>query len=128
VGDLARHFDLPPARVRELLRLTDSEAAWQPSPMPGVRLIDFPSGPGAIASHAGFVTFPKGLEFPYHRHLGPEMNYVLHGSMLGDDGHLYIPGEVLAMPADSAHAFSFPDTDTLIAVVHLGFEFIDKPR
>lgn len=127
VGDLARHFDLPASRVRELLRSTDDRNAWLQSPVDGIHMIDFPSGPNAIADHAGFVTFPKGLQFPYHRHLGPEVNYILHGSMLADDGRLYIPGEALSMPTGSAHAFSFPHADTMIAVIHLGFEFIDKP-
>lgn len=31
------------------------------------------------------------------------------------------------MPADSAHEFSFPHERTLIAVIHLGFEFVQKP-
>jgi hypothetical protein len=127
VGDLVQLFDLPEARVRELLGYTDDPARWIQTPVPGIALIDFPSGPKAIASHAGFTTFPKGLEFPYHRHVGPEINYILRGSMRGDDGRLYIPGEALVMEAGSSHEFSIPDSETLIAVVHVGFEFIDKP-
>jgi hypothetical protein len=125
VADLMRHFDLPETRVRSLLHRMDDPAAWKDGPMPGIHLIDFPSGPGAIATHAGFTTLPRGLQFPYHRHLGPEINYILEGSMLGDDGQLYIPGEALILPQGSAHTFSIPDSDTLVAVIHVGFEFVD---
>jgi anti-sigma factor ChrR (cupin superfamily) len=127
VDDLVGHFDLPNARVRELLRQTDDPARWIATPVPGIRLMDFPSGPNAIAAHAGFTTFPKGLEFPYHRHLGPEINYILEGSMLAG-GKLYIPGEAVIMETGSSHEFAIPDADTLIAVIHLGFEFVDKPE
>jgi len=126
VGELALHFDLPIARVRELLHQTDDPARWIAAPVPGIRLIDFPSGPNAIATHAGFVAFPRGLQFPYHRHLGPEINYILEGSIL-TGGKLYIPGEAVIMEPGSCHEFEIPDSDTLIAVIHIGFEFIDKP-
>jgi hypothetical protein len=127
VADLMRHFDLSESRVRGLLRQMDDPAAWKAGPMPGINLIDFPSGPGAIATHAGFTTLPRGLQFPYHRHLGPEVNYILEGSMLGDDGQLYIPGEALILPQGTAHAFSIPDSDALVAVIHVAFEFVDRP-
>jgi hypothetical protein len=126
VDDLVGYFDLPLARVRELLHQTDDPARWIATPVPGIRLIDFPSGPNAIATHAGFAAFPKGLQFPYHRHLGPEINYILEGSLFAG-GRLYIPGEAVIMEAGTAHEFSIPDADTLIAVIHIGFEFIDKP-
>jgi hypothetical protein len=125
VRDLVRHFDLKDARVRELLRQIDDAASWKQTPVPGIRLMDFPSGPNAIATHAGFSTLPKGLQFPYHRHLGPEINYVLEGAVLNDDGQLYIPGEAIILRAGSSHAFSIPDADTLVAIIHIGFEFID---
>jgi hypothetical protein len=127
VADLCLHFDLPIARVRELLRQTDDPARWIATPVPGIALIDFPSGPNAIATHAGFAAFPRGLQFPYHRHLGPEVNYILEGSLL-TGGQLYIPGQAVIMEAGTCHEFEIPDADTLIAVIHIGFEFIDKPE
>jgi anti-sigma factor ChrR (cupin superfamily) len=126
VDDLAVHFDLPIARVRELLGQTDDPARWIATPVPGIALIDFPSGPNAIATHAGFAAFPRGLQFPYHRHLGPEINYILEGSLL-TGGKLYIPGDAVIMEPGTCHEFEIPDADTLIAVIHIGFEFIDKP-
>jgi hypothetical protein len=127
VDDLARHFDLPVAHVRELLHQTDDPARWIATPVPGIALIDFPTGPNAIATHAGFARFPRGLQFPYHRHLGPEINYILEGSLL-TGGKLYIPGQAVIMEPGTSHEFAIPDVDTLIAVIHIGFEFIDKPQ
>jgi hypothetical protein len=126
--DLSRHFDLPPARVRELFLAIDDASSWQAGPMPGIEVLHFAAGPQAIAPDTGFVRFARGLKFPYHRHLGHEVNYVLEGAVRNGDGRLYLPGEAIELLPGTAHEFAIPDdTDALLAVVQAGFEFIEKP-
>jgi hypothetical protein len=126
--DLASAFDLSLARVRELCELIDDPSAWQAGPLPGISLMHFAGGPNAIAPDTGFVRLPRGLQFPYHRHLGHELNYVLEGAVRDGDGTLYLPGEAIAMTPGSEHDFSVPgDADALIAVAQAGFDFVPKP-
>jgi anti-sigma factor ChrR (cupin superfamily) len=129
LSDLSRHFDLAPARVRELFSAIDDAGSWEAGPMPGIAVMHFAGGPQAVAPDTGFVRLPRGLKFPYHRHVGNEVNYVLEGAVLnGDDGRLYVAGEAIEMKPGTAHEFSIPDdADALIAVVQAGFEFIPKP-
>jgi hypothetical protein len=129
LADLARHFDLAPERVRELLHAIDLPASWEAGPMPGIEVMHFAGGPRAVAPDTGFVRLPKGLEFPYHRHVGHEVNYVLEGAVRDGDGRLYVAGEAIVMEPGTAHEFSIPDdADALIAVIQAGFEFIQKPE
>ena len=87
-----------------------------------------PSGPNAIAQAQSFVRLPRGLAFPYHRHVGHEINYVLEGAVRDGDGSLYLPGEAIVMTPGTEHDFSIPDdADALIAVVQAGFDFVSKP-
>lgn len=128
VRDLARHFDLSVARVRELFQHLDDATRWEPGPLPGISVMHFAAGPNAIAPDTGFVRFPRGLRFPYHRHVGHEVNYVLSGAVCDGDGRLYLPGEAIEMAPGTAHEFSIPhDADALIAVVQAGFDLVDKP-
>lgn len=123
--DLTRMFDLGVERVRELLRKIDDATSWEPGPLPGITLMHFPGGPNALGVDTGFVRLPAGLQFPPHRHLAYEINYVLEGAMLNSDGTLYLPGEAIVSDKDSVHAFSIPTTgDTLIAVAQGGFEIV----
>jgi quercetin dioxygenase-like cupin family protein len=81
---------------------------------------------GALST--GFVRLPRGLEFPYHRHVGHEINYVMEGAVRDGDGSLYLPGEAIVMTPGTEHEFSIAgDKDALIAVVQAGFEFVPKP-
>jgi len=128
VADLARHFDLAVTRVRELLQRIDDQACWSAGPLPGIGLIHFAAGPNAVAPDTGFVRLAAGLVFPYHRHLGHEINYVLQGALRDGDGTLVLPGEAIVMPPGSAHEFSVPDAaGAVIAVVQAGFDFVPKP-
>jgi anti-sigma factor ChrR (cupin superfamily) len=128
LADLVRWCDLPVPRVREVLARIDEAGAWQPGPLPSVACLPFASGPNAIARDSCFVRMPRGLCFPYHRHAGPEINYVLEGALRDGDGTLYVAGDAMVKAPGSAHECHVPkDADTLIAVVHVGFEFIEKP-
>jgi hypothetical protein len=125
VGDLMRLFDLGAERVRELLRAIDDPASWEPGPLQGIFVMHFAGGPNALAPDTGFVRLAAGLKFPVHRHLGPEVNYVLEGALLNGDGTLYLPGEAAALNKGTVHDFSIPDgSDTLLAVAQVGFELV----
>ena len=127
LDDLMRAFDLGRERVRELLAKIDDPASFEPGPLPGIAVMHFAGGPNAVAPDTGFVRLPRGLQFPYHRHVGHEINYVMEGALRDGDGTLYLPGEAIVMAPGTAHEFSVPDdADVLIAVVQAGFEFIDK--
>ncbi len=128
LADVMLWCDLTAKRVRELLAQTDEASAWQPGPLPGLAFMPFAPGPNAIARDAGFARMPRGMCFPYHRHAGHEINYVLEGALRDGDGTLYLPGEAMVKAPGSAHECYVPDdADTLIAVVQVGFEFIEKP-
>jgi ChrR Cupin-like domain len=127
--DLSLHFDLGPERVRELFHAIDVPASWEAGPLPGIQVMHFQAGPQTVAPDTGFVRLPRGLRFPYHRHVGHEVNYVLEGAVRDGDGRLYVAGEAIVMEPGTAHEFSIPDdADALIAVVQAGFEFIQKPE
>lgn len=128
-ADLERHFDLGHARVVELCDRIDDTASWEAGPLPGIRVMHFAAGANAVAHDTGFVVLPAGLQFPYHRHQGHEVNYVLEGALRDGDGTLYLPGEAIVKPPGSAHEFAVTaDADALIAVVQAGFDFIPKPE
>lgn len=128
LADLMRWCDLTAVRVRELLAQIDEAEAWTPGPLEGLAFMPFAAGPNAIAPKTGLARLRRGLCFPYHRHAGHEINYVLEGALRDDDGRLYLPGEAIVKAPGSAHACYVPeDADALIAVAHAGFEFIEKP-
>ncbi len=127
LNDLMRHFDLSAARMSELFDAIDAPSSWEAGPMPGIAVMHFAGGPHALAHDTGFVRLPRGLQFPYHRHLGHEVNYVLEGALRDGDGTLYLPGEAIERLPGTTHEFSVPDeADALIAVVQDGFEFVNK--
>ena len=128
VADLMRCCDLTAVRARELVSQIDEASAWAPGPVPGLTFMHFAAGPNAIERDAYFVRLPRGLCFPYHRHAGHEINYVLEGALRDGDGTLYLPGEAMVKAPGTAHECFVPeDADTLIAVVQAGFDIIAKP-
>ena len=86
LADLMRWCDLPAARVRELLSQIDEASVWQPWPLPGIAFMPFAGGPNALARDAGFARMPCALCFPYHRHAGHEISYILEGALRDGDG------------------------------------------
>jgi hypothetical protein len=126
---LARYFDLTVERVRALLKsITDPLTVWNAGPLPGITLIDFDGGPRTAAADVGFVRLPAGLHFPWHRHKGHELNYVIEGSLRDFDGRIYGPGEAIEKETGTEHEFFVgSDKDALIAVVLFeGFDIIPK--
>jgi hypothetical protein len=128
LDDLVRHLDLAKSRVLELLDEMANPGRWELGPMPGIRLMHIEHGPLAVAPDAGFVWMQRGFQFPYHRHAGHEVNYVLEGAIRDGDGTLYLPGEAIIMAPGSAHDYSVPDgADLLMLVIQQGFDIEEKP-
>ena len=128
LADLMRCCDLTAVRARELVSQIDEVSAWESGPVPGLTFMHFAAGPNAIEHDSYFVRLPRGLCFPYHRHAGHEINYVLEGALRDGDGTLYLPGEAMVKAPGTAHECFVPeDADALIAVVHAGFDIIEKP-
>jgi hypothetical protein len=128
VDDLVRHLDMAKDAVRALLHTIDDATRWELGPMPGIGLMHFSAGPHTVAPDAGFVRMERGLHFPYHRHVGHEINYVLQGAIRDGDGTLYLPGEAIIMAPGTEHEFSVPhEADLLMLVVQAGFDLVQKP-
>jgi cupin domain len=125
---VAEYFDLAFDRVRELMRqISDPATEWNPGPLPGILIMDFDGGPRAAAADCGFVKLPPGLHFPWHRHIGLEINYVMRGRIRDWDGTIYGPGEAIEKQAGSEHEFWVLDEEVLLAVVVEGFDIIPNP-
>lgn len=128
---LAGHFDLAVERVQALIRAIDDQlTVWDQGPMPGIELMHFSGGPRVATADVGFVKLPKGLHFPWHRHLGREINYVMQGSLRDYDGKVYGPGEAIIKETGTEHEFFVgDDAGALIAVVVFeGFEIVPEGR
>jgi hypothetical protein len=122
-GQLALHFDLGVAVVRELLARIDDPAAWEATPSPWIKLIHFEGGPALAGADAGFVRVSAGKTFPRHSHLGPELAFVLEGRMV-KDGRTYLPGDIDEVPTDEIHEYSVGDERDLVVMVwHRGIRF-----
>lgn len=125
VPALAKLLDLAAEKVEQLLGLIDDAKAWEPSPFPGIDLIHFEGGPNVLAPDTGFVRFPAGFPFPKHKHHGPEIVYVLQGSLHDSDGHVYVPGEACPKTVDDIHSFTVgTECDAVIVVVQVSFEIV----
>jgi len=116
----SRIFQLPEAAA---LRLLASIAAtpWDPM-MPGVGLQHF--SPGAALQgpgvDAGFVSFASDLVFPFHAHGGEETTLVLQGGFVDElTGRHLLPGDILRLPAGSAHQFRIDRGETCLGAVLL---------
>jgi anti-sigma factor ChrR (cupin superfamily) len=125
---LAEYFDLAVDRVRDLIRqIHDPKTEWVPGPLPGILTMDFDGGPRVATADVGFVKLPAGLHFPWHRHTGHELNYVMKGRVRDFDGTIYGPGEGIEKDAGTEHEFwCLDDEDVLLAVVVGGFEIVAK--
>jgi quercetin dioxygenase-like cupin family protein len=125
VDELSRWFDLAVDRVKQILTMIDDPGAWEPGPMPGIQLIHFAGGPNAFAADTGFVRFPAGLHFPMHSHEGPELTYVLEGTLIDGDGTAYGPGDVLIKETGTSHEYRIgEDRDCVIAIAHVNYRIL----
>ena len=66
-----------------------------------------------------------GATFPRHRHLAPEVSFVLAG-VLVESGHRYEPGAVVESASGSEHEYTAgPGRDLLVVSLHGGIAFAD---
>lgn len=127
---LSKYWDLSVEKVRDILKwVDDGTKEWIDGPLPGIRLLDFDGGPRVATADVGIVRLPAGLHFPWHRHVGYEVNFVLEGTLKDYDGTLYGPGDCIEKPANTEHEFwVVSDGGALLAVViEAGFEIVEKP-
>jgi len=121
---LGKIFGLDIEPLRELLRKIDDPAAYQVAPMPGVRYFHFSPGPTSGFAEAGIVRVAKGSVFPRHQHLGPEVNFVLEGTM-HEGGTIDGPGTAKWQKAGSTHDYRAGDARDLVLVAgHCGVTFV----
>jgi hypothetical protein len=121
---LGRLFALDFEALRDLLLKVDDPAAYQIAPMPGVRYFHFSPGQASGFAEAGIVRVAKGAGFPRHEHLGPEVNFVLEGTML-EGGSIDGPGTAKWQNAGSAHDYRAGDARDLVLVAgHSGITFV----
>jgi anti-sigma factor RsiW len=124
VDRLCRLVDLSDEAVHGLLARIDDAAAWQPGPLPGIKVIHFEHGPALLGAETGLVRIAAGQAAPRHRHVGAEVSFVLEGT-LWEGETCYFPGQALPQPAGSVHTFTAgTERDLVFAVSHCGIEFM----
>lgn len=116
--DVARLLDVDEGRARELLDGIDRSESWVAGPLPDVSLYHLEGGPQVADAITGFVRLPQNAIFPEHRHLGDEAVLVVQGSFVdGVSGAIHRPGDVVHMPAGSAHDFRARPGPALVYLV-----------
>jgi anti-sigma factor ChrR (cupin superfamily) len=121
---LAKFFDVSIDKARALLDVVDDPASWEPGPVEGIALLHLSGGPRVAMADCGLVRFPAGMDWPLHRHVGPESMFIFEGGIVETDGTRTVAGQELHKPAGSEHAFKIlPEQDCVCAViVHEGIE------
>lgn len=121
---LGRLTDLSAEALSAVLARIDEAASWIDG-APGVSYFHFTPGPGAPAPAAGLVRVQPGAIFPRHRHLAPEVSFVLDG-VLVENGRRCGPGSLLESATGSEHEYSAgPGRDLLLVSLHGGIAFAD---
>lgn len=111
---LSSLLDLGLEQVRQLFERAQDLSRWEAGPLPGLELFHIQAGP-AVAGDAGLVRLPAGFVFPEHKHLGPELVYVLEGSFTElSSGAVVRAGELMEKPEGSSHAFRVNDDAPLV--------------
>jgi anti-sigma factor ChrR (cupin superfamily) len=124
VTRLSGMWDLASERVRELLEWMKT-ATWEPSGIPGVDVLHLAPGPKAAHADAGFVRFAPGTQFPFHDHIGDELQLIMDGMMIDDKGVEFRVGDVMWKPVGTAHAFTVGPEGCLIGLSLVGGIVID---
>jgi quercetin dioxygenase-like cupin family protein len=118
VAQVAALMDLDARGAAALLDGIDRPSSWVPGPLPDVSLYHVQGGPRVADAITGFVRLPQNAVFPEHRHLGDEAVLVVQGSFVdGVTGAIHRPGDVVHMPAGSAHDFRARPGPALVYLV-----------
>lgn len=121
---LGRLTDLGAVALSAVLGRIDDAASWIDG-SPGVSYFHFTPGPGAPTPAAGIVRVRPGATFPRHRHLAPEVSFVLDGVLI-ESGRRHGPGSVVESASGSEHEYTAgPGRDLLVVSLHGGIAFAD---
>lgn len=121
---LGELWDLPEARVSEVLAFANDAGHWQRTVLPGVRQIELQGGPRTEGARVRLLKFSRGLRFPRHRHVGLEYVLVLEGSYTDSDGHDVGPGDLQVMQPGSEHGLRVHSHEPCVAgLVQFGMAF-----
>jgi quercetin dioxygenase-like cupin family protein len=121
VGEL---WDLGEADVTATFAKLKDPAAFQRTPLPGVRVLNVTGGPRTTGAETFLVRFSPGTRFPRHRHPGPEKLLVLEGSYTDTQGVTVSPGDLHEMEPGSEHGFLVGNGEPCIgAAIQYGREF-----
>lgn len=125
LAQMGRYCGLAVEKMREVVALVDQLSAWEPGPLPEIAMIHFAGGPNALGTDTGFVRFAPGFKFPLHSHTAYEVNFVLEGALIDDDGAVYGPGQALEKDPTMVHAWKAdPEHGVLVLAVYTGFEVL----
>lgn len=117
---VAELLDVSEERASALLDGIARPESWTAGPVPGVTLYHVEGGPKVRGMATGFTRMPAGTVFPEHEHLGEETVLVVSGSFEdGVTGRVHRPGDVVRMPAHSAHGFRARPGPALVFLVVL---------
>jgi anti-sigma factor ChrR (cupin superfamily) len=119
VDKVAEMWDLGRERVRELFEWMKT-ASWNPSGITGVDVLHLQPGPAAAHADAGFVRFAPGVDFPFHDHIGDELQLILEGWLVDDQGVRFAVGDRMFKPVGSAHSFRVGPEGCVIALSLVG--------
>ena len=118
-ADLGRHFDLSRERVAELLSQIDDPRVWTRGADPIQGFFHFTPGPRLAGLHAGIIRMNPGAQVQQHRHVDPEITYVLDGAMRDDRGVRFGPGRSIEMAPGTEHALYVDgDVPALVALLN----------
>lgn len=121
---LASLWDLPEAKLLAALERAAAPSAWRKPGLPGLRVVDVSPGPRLQGARVTLARFSAGMRFPAHRHLGPEVLFVLEGAYVDQSGRVVGPGDLHEMPGGSQHFFKVQRGGPCVAAsVQFGMEF-----
>ena len=113
---LAGLIDVTVDHARTILDRALEAVGWETEAVPGISTLWVEGGAAVAGCIRGFVRMEPGSQFPHHRHIGDEVALVLEGAVLDSTGAIYLPGDIVRMPADTAHSYRAREggTDLLV--------------
>jgi putative transcriptional regulator len=118
IEHVARLIDVGTDKAKALLDGIDDAASWVAGPAPGVMLFHLEGGPAVAGAGIGFVRVAAGQPFPHHKHLGPEVTYVVQGGFREHDGTVQRVGDEDLDEAGTEHSFvALPGPDLIYLTV-----------